>query len=318
MGVEVDSELPVIVIAGATASGKSALALALADHLPIEIVSADSAQVYRGMDIGTAKPTPEERIRVVHHLIDCCDPAEAYSAARFSVDAGAAIAAIRGRGRVPLVVGGTMLYLKALIEGLNDLPAQDPALREELSARVRQLGIAALHAQLREVDPVAAERLHPNDWHRIQRALEVHTLTGMPISQLQSAAPSEPSIGPSACFQVDLQDRGVLHRRIESRFHEMMRCGFLEEVEALYRRGDLHAGLPSIRSAGYRQLWSVFSEGVAVSDAVTRGIHATRQLAKRQLTWLRRVPEWPRLQGPVEQQCQGVLQCLAPFVLHLQ
>lgn len=285
---------PVVVLTGATASGKSQLAMEMAREWPVEIVSADSAQVYRGMDIGTAKPDAATRAAVVHHLIDCCDPAEIYSAARFAGDARRLIAEIRARDRIPLVVGGTLLYLRALLEGLSELPSADPALRQRLQDEAAAHGAAALHARLAAVDPVTAERLHPNDLQRIQRALEIQHLTRVPASQLQRGGLGGlPGDVLRYCVEVD--DRARLHARIEQRFLQMMARGLLDEVRALHRRGDLHLGLPSIRCVGYRQLWGVLDERYPEAEGVQRGIAATRQLAKRQLTWLRRETGWTRL-----------------------
>lgn len=286
--------LPVVIITGATASGKSGLAMEIARRWPCEIVSADSAQVYRGMDIGTAKPDRLTRDEVAHHLIDCVDPAETYSAARFADDARSVIADIRARGRLPLVVGGTLLYLRALMGGLSTLPSADPAVRAQLQAVAAELGSIALHHRLAAVDPEAAVRLHPNDLQRIQRALEIHTLTGRPASELQIGG-AESISGSVLRYCVEIGERQALHARIEARFHQMMACGLLEEVRSLHRRSDLHPGLPSIRCVGYRQLWCHLEGEYDEAEAVVRGIAATRQLAKRQLTWLRRETDWVRL-----------------------
>jgi len=278
-------------LAGPTASGKSAAALAIAEALalrhPVEIVSVDSALVYRGMDIGTAKPTPVERARVPHHLVDICDPADAYSAARFVADARAAIAAIAARGAIVLLVGGTMLYFKALFEGLDALPEADAAIRGALDARGAREGWPALHAELARVDPVTAARLAPNDAQRIQRALEVWELTGTPISALQRGR-SAPAF-PAPLLALEPDDRAWLHERIAQRMRAMMVAGFVDEVRTLRARGDLHAGLPSMRAVGYRQAWAALDAGrlEGLDDAA---IAATRQLARRQLTWLRSMP----------------------------
>lgn len=289
------STLPLLVVTGPTASGKSGFALALATRLPVEIVTVDSAQVYRGMDIGTAKPDADERAEVPHHLIDIVDPSEVYSAARFAADAAPLIDDIRGRGRLPLLVGGTMLYLRALLDGLSELPPADPALRRSLSEEAATLGVPALHARLAAVDPETSARLHPNDWQRIQRALEIHATTGRPASAAYRAPPAVPRLGPVLRFVLEGPERAVLHRRIADRFHRMMREGLLEEVRALHRRGDLHPQLPSIRSVGYRQLWRHLDGELNLDDAVEAGVAATRQLAKRQLTWLRSQPGGRRL-----------------------
>jgi tRNA dimethylallyltransferase len=274
-----------ILLLGPTASGKSALAMRLAEKLPLEIVSIDSAQVYRGMDIGTAKPTAAERARVPHHLLDLRDPHETYSAADFVRDATRAIAGIRARGRLPLVVGGTMLYAKALREGLSALPPADAAIRARLSAEASERGWPALHSRLVQVDPATAMRLPPNDSQRIQRALEVFELTGVPLSTLQTGAGADAVRFPIIALLP--QDRAALRERIARRFAAMLDAGLVDELRALRARYPLHRELPSMRSVGYRQAWA-FLEGECtreqfVADALT----ATRGLAKRQMTWLR-------------------------------
>jgi tRNA dimethylallyltransferase len=277
-----------VCIAGPTASGKTAASLALAAALaherPVEIISVDSALVYRGMDIGTAKPSLEERAAVPHHLIDILDPGEAYSAARFVADAGRLIAEIEARGALPLLVGGTMLYFKALFDGLDPMPAADPAVRAALDREAAERGWPALHAELAAVDPATAARLPPGDAQRIQRALEVFRVTGRPLSSFHRArtAPSETppllSLEPAA--------RGWLHQRIDRRFAQMLAAGLVDEVRGLRARGDLHLGLPSMRCVGYRQAWEALDSG-SLDGLAARGAAATRQLAKRQLTWLR-------------------------------
>ena len=281
---------PTVLLMGPTASGKTGLALALAEQLPVEIVSVDSAQVYRGMDIGTAKPGPELRARVPHHLIDVADPAQPYSAARFCDEARPLIEQIRARGRVPLLAGGTMLYFRALQEGLSALPPADPALRARLADEARQQGWPALHARLARLDPDSAARLHPNDAQRIQRALEIVELGGAPVGRLQ-AARGAGLAPPVVKLAVNPPDRALLHERIRERFAAMMAQGFLDEVRALRARGDLSPELPSMRAVGYRQLWAHLDGAWDLATAVERGIAATRQLAKRQLTWLRTEPE---------------------------
>jgi tRNA dimethylallyltransferase len=271
---------------GPTASGKSAIALELAQHLPVEIVSVDSAQVYRGMDIGTAKPDAAARARVAHHLVDLIDPDQSYSAARFRVDALAAIAGIRSRGRIPLLVGGTMLYFKALREGLSRLPQADARLRKELDERAAAAGWPALHAELARVDPATAARLSTTDSQRIQRALEVFHISGTPLSALQGARQSEDAPDFVAIALVP-SDRAELHRRIADRFDAMLAMGLVEEVHALRQRFSLTGSMPSMRCVGYRQTWDVLEGAQAPGDLRERGIAATRQLAKRQLTWLR-------------------------------
>jgi len=274
---------------GPTASGKSRLALELAARHPVEIVSLDSAQVYRGMDIGTAKPSAEERARVRHHLVDLIDPTERYSAGRFRADCVGAIEEILDRGRIPLLVGGTMLYYKALAHGIDALPAAEPGLRLEIDQRAARHGWPALHAELARIDPATAARVSPNDAQRIQRALEVWELTRRPLSALQTAA------APALPFRLRAyalvpESRGELHRRIAERFDRMLAAGLVEEVANLRRRHTLHGGLPSMRCVGYRQVWN-YLEGEYDREVLRdRGIAATRQLAKRQLTWLRGLP----------------------------
>ena len=278
-------------LAGPTASGKTATALALAASLermrPVEIVSVDSALVYRGMDIGTAKPTAAERAQVPHHLIDIADPAEPYSAARFVADARRLIDEIDARGHLPLLVGGTMLYFKALFDGLDAMPAADSAVRAALSAQAARDGWAALHAELVRVDPAAAARIAPADAQRIQRALEVYRVSGIPISAWQTRTAAAAERLP--LIALEPRDRAWLHERIAARFAAMLEAGLVDEVRTLRRRSDLHAGLPSMRSVGYRQIWEALDAGKL--DAVQNtGSAATRQLAKRQLTWLRSMP----------------------------
>ena len=278
---------PAILLMGPTASGKTGLAVELARRLPLEIVSVDSALVYRGMDIGTAKPPSGLRAEIPHHLIDLLDPAEAYSAGRFRRDALAAMAEIHGRGRVPLLVGGTMLYFRALQQGLATLPAADPELRAEIDREAAARGWPALHAELASVDPVAAERIRPADSQRIQRALEVWRLTGRPLSALQ--AEGDRPLEGWRLLKLGLAppDRAELHARIRVRFDEMMAAGFLDEVRRLHARGDLHAGLPAIRAVGYRQLWAALEGECGLAQALQDAVTATRRLAKRQMTWLR-------------------------------
>ena len=278
-------------LAGPTASGKTAAALAIAaacaQTRPVEIVSVDSALVYRGMDIGTAKPTADERARVAHHLIDIIEPSEAYSAARFVTDAQRLIGEIRSRGHLPLLVGGTMLYFKALFEGLDAMPAADRAVRAALAEQLEREGLHALYRELQRVDPATAARLKPADQQRILRALEVFRVSGQPISsfhreKVARALPPLISLEPLV--------RAWLHERIEARFHQMLEHGLVDEVQALGERGDLHADMPSMRCVGYRQTWEALVTG-DLSDLPERGAAATRQLAKRQLTWLRGMPQ---------------------------
>lgn len=284
-----------IALVGPTASGKTAAALALARALKAEggaeIISMDSALVYRGMDIGTAKPSREELTSVPHHLIDIIDPLQVYSAADFARDASRLIGEIRGRGKTPLIVGGTMLYLKALIEGLNDMPATDTQVRADIQQRALEQGWPALHAHLQAVDPVTAARLAPNDGQRIGRALEVWQLTGQPLSVFHQQAKQQNSSLNIPIISLEPQDRAWLHKRIALRFEQMMADGFLDEVRALMARGDLNPDLPSMRCVGYRQAWQGLSEGWSEHEIGERGIFATRQLAKRQITWLRGMPQ---------------------------
>ncbi|MDZ7653023.1 MAG: tRNA (adenosine(37)-N6)-dimethylallyltransferase MiaA [Burkholderiaceae bacterium] len=274
-----------VLLLGPTACGKSALAMQLAREIPLEIVSIDSAQVYRGMDIGTAKPSAAERAEVPHHLLDLREPSEPYSAAEFVRDAVRVIGEINARGRLPLVVGGTMLYAKALREGLSSLPSADAEVRARIEARAQERGWPALHAALARLDPATAARLPPNDSQRIQRALEVIELTGVPLSQLQSA-PQKPPL-QLATIALLPEDRAELHRRIEQRFDAMLAAGFLDEVRALMARGDLDPDLPALRSVGYRQAWRHILGETTFDEFRSLGIAATRQLAKRQITWLR-------------------------------
>ncbi|WP_256834425.1 tRNA (adenosine(37)-N6)-dimethylallyltransferase MiaA [Pseudomonas sediminis] len=288
---------PAIFLMGPTAAGKTDLALELARVLPCDLISVDSALVYRGMDIGTAKPERDVLDAFPHALIDIRDPAESYSAAEFRTDALAAMAESAARGRIPLLVGGTMLYYKALLEGLADMPSADPAIRAELEARAAAEGWEVLHRELAAVDPQSAARIHPNDPQRLTRALEVYRLSGMSMTEhrLRQAA-GNPDMGTSGAGQLPYTvvqlaiapaQRQVLHDRIAQRFRVMLEQGFVEEVQALRRRSDLHAGLPSIRAVGYRQVWEYLDGELSRDEMIERGIIATRQLAKRQFTWLR-------------------------------
>jgi len=296
--------LPCIAIAGPTACGKTAGALALAAVLArrgvrTEIVSVDSALVYRGMDIGTAKPSAGERASVPHHLIDIRDPLQAYSAAEFVQDATRLVDEIRARGALPLLVGGTMLYFKALFDGIDDMPPADAAVRARIDAQATREGWPALHAALARIDPATAARLAPGDSQRIQRALEVWEVSGRPLSSFHTTktrAASAGVVGAGALFSLEPTDRGWLHARIAQRFDAMLAAGFVDEVRALRARGDLHPDLPSMRCVGYRQAWEMLDAQEATGAAPDldglreRGIAATRQLAKRQITWLRSMP----------------------------
>jgi tRNA dimethylallyltransferase len=278
--------LPAILLMGPTASGKSELALALTERFGGEIVSVDSAQVYRGLDIGSAKPDAATRARVPHHLIDVIDPTEAYSAARFARDALAAVEAIRWRGRLPILVGGTMLYFKALAEGLSALPGADPALRAELDARAAREGWPALHAELARVDPATASRLEPGDAQRIQRALEVWQLAGAPLSSLQGHRQAE-ALGATLRLALVPSDRARLHEAIAHRLEAMLAGGLIDELRGLRARYALSPDLPSMRCIGYRQAWAHLEGEIDAATLRSRAIAATRQLAKRQFTWLR-------------------------------
>lgn len=287
----------VICLMGPTAAGKTDLALHLADHLPCELISVDSALVYRGMDIGTAKPDADTLSRYPHHLVDILDPAEAYSAARFAVDARQLIGDILQRGRIPVLVGGTMLYYKALSDGLAQMPAADPQVRARIETLAREQGWAAVHAELARVDPVAAERIHPNDPQRIQRAWEVFLVSGVTLTewhrrQAQENAESSATAAGNLAYTthyvaVAPRERHVLHERIALRFAQMIEQGFIAEVEALYARGDLDVSMPSVRAVGYRQAWDHLEGKLSREEMIERGVIATRQLAKRQFTWLR-------------------------------
>ena len=297
--------IPAVLLMGPTASGKSALAMALAQRFPVEIVSVDSAQVYRGMDIGTAKPDAAARALVPHHLIDIIDPVDAYSAARFRADALAAIAGIRSRGAVPLVVGGTMLYFKALREGLSVLPAADPAVRAHLDARAAKEGWPALHADLARVDPATAARLKVADAQRIRRALEVYEIAGRPLSELHGARKEARALGPSIAVALVPEDRARLHLSIAARFDAMLDAGLVAELARLRARYALAPNLPSMRCVGYRQAWDFLDGRIDATTLRASGIAATRQLAKRQRTWLRATPAtvfesaMPRLENAV-------------------
>lgn len=278
---------PVVLLVGPTASGKSAAAMALAERFDGEIVSIDSALVYRDMDIGTAKPTPAERAQIPHHLIDLIDPAESYSVARFVTDCRAAIADVHSRGRVPLLVGGTMMYANVLVHGMSDVPPADPTIREQLTVRIAVEGIEALHSELMRVDPATAQRLPPTDTQRIERALGVWLMTGTPLSSLQGQR--KPALAEYACHVIRWMpaDRGWLHARCESRLGTMFAEGFVDEVEQLRHKYALHADLPSMRCVGYRQVLDVLEGRAPREEMLERALYATRQLAKRQITWLR-------------------------------
>ncbi len=308
----------VICLMGPTASGKTALALEIAKHYPCEIISVDSALVYRDMNIGTAKPTAAELAQVPHHLIDILDPAQTYSAADFRRDALRLIGEIRARDRVPLLVGGTMLYFRVLQEGIAEMPSANPEVREAIAREAAEQGWPALHAELARVDPVAAARIHPRHSQRIQRALEVFRVTGVPISQWHAEGNAQPAVASDADalrwinLAVAPRDRKLLHARIAARFESMLAAGFVDEVAALKARGDLHADLPSIRAVGYRQVWDYLEQRIDYADMVEKGIAATRQLAKRQFTWLR---SWPDLCWFYTDSVQRVVEITPPMTL---
>ena len=302
----------VIFLMGPTASGKTALATELYQRLPSELISVDSALVYRGMDIGTAKPTPAELALTPHHLIDIRDPAEHYSAADFRTDALRLIAEIQHRGNIPILVGGTMLYFKALLDGISPLPEADAAVRAQLEAEAAVKGWPALHAELSDIDPVSAARIHPNDPQRINRALEVYRITGRSLTEL-TAEKGEPFAFPVHQFAIAPQDRAVLHQRIALRFEQMLAAGFEQEVRRLKQRADLHPDLPSMRCVGYRQMWQYLAGECSYVEMTERGIAATRQLAKRQLTWLRSWQQlsWLESDAPLSENLQAILSSLS-------
>lgn len=292
---------PIICLAGPTAAGKSATTLALAQRWPVEIIIVDSATIYRGMDIGTAKPSKAEQAMAPHHLLDIRDPSASYSAAEFQQDASALIDAILARGNIPLLCGGTMLYYKALREGLNHLPAADAAIRAQIDTEAQDSGWPALHRQLAVFDPITAARLAPNDSQRLQRAIEIYRISGRPMSAWLADARPQPDNGLEfITVSLEPSDRLALHARIAQRYQAMVAQGLLDEVKALHGRADLHAGLPSVRCVGYRQLWDYLDGKLDQALAIEQAIAATRQLAKRQLTWLRSQPE------------RHVIDCLAP------
>lgn len=284
---------PAICLMGPTASGKTDLAIEVAEHLPCDIISVDSALIYRGMDIGSAKPDAETLRQAPHALIDIRDPAETYSAAEFRADVIDLMQSSVAKGRIPLLVGGTMMYFKVLREGIADMPAGDQAVRDKIQADADRLGWQVLHEKLQRIDPVAAEKIHPNNPQRLMRALEVYEITGVPLGEhWQKQAQSVEDL-PCQLHQFAIlpDDRAALHARIEQRFRLMLERGFEAEVRALYARGDLHKDLPSMRSVGYRQMWEYFDGNLTYEEMVFRGVVATRNLAKRQLTWLRGWPD---------------------------
>ncbi|WP_286263404.1 tRNA (adenosine(37)-N6)-dimethylallyltransferase MiaA [Thalassotalea atypica] len=288
---ETKNQPPVICLMGPTASGKTALAMALHDNLPCDIISVDSALVYRDMDIGTAKPTQDELDKYPHRLINIRDAAQTYSAADFCHDALQEIAEIRAKNRIPLLVGGTMMYYKSLIDGISPLPEANAEVRKEIEAVASEKGWSYVHEMLAKVDPVSAQRIHQNDPQRLTRAMEVYRLTGNTLTQLTQIKGASVE-GDVLQFAITPKERSTLHGRIELRFNQMIEQGFEHEVKALKERDDLHEDLPSIRCVGYRQMWQYLHGECSHDEMVFRGICATRQLAKRQLTWLR---SWPNL-----------------------
>ncbi|MBQ4837412.1 tRNA (adenosine(37)-N6)-dimethylallyltransferase MiaA [Pseudoalteromonas luteoviolacea] len=301
---------PVITLMGPTAAGKTALAIELCKHLDTEIISVDSALVYKGMDVGTAKPEPSELAQAPHHLIDLIDPKESYSVADFRRDAIALIDKLHAQGKIPVLVGGTMMYFKGLIDGLSPLPEASAQVRTELERDAAEQGWPALHAELAKIDPEAAEKISENDSQRINRALEVYRITGKPMSLLQKQ--KQPEL-PYTFYQFAIapSDRKVLHERIEKRFKIMLDQGFKNEVLTLYNRKDLHPDLPSIRCVGYRQMWEHLSGECDYDEMVFKGIAATRQLAKRQLTWLRSWPNVTWLETGEQENLQRILSSLS-------
>lgn len=306
--------MPAILLMGATATGKTALAMALADSLPVRLISVDSVLVYRGLDIGSAKPDPKTLAAYPHDLIDVCDPAYPFSVADFCEAARSSIQRARQEGRVPVLVGGTSMYFKALCHGLGDMPSADPAIRARLEEEAASLGWPALHARLSESDPLAAARIHPHNRQRIQRALEVLELSGKPLSSFWSAGaegsrqwdnrPDAPGFR-ALSFAIEPGDRDILYQRINQRFDEMLAEGFIDEVRGLYGRPDLSLDLPSMRAVGYRQVWEYLAGDVTYESMVERGKAATRQLAKRQWTWMRSWEGLRWLQGDPQKNLQG-------------
>ncbi|WP_199883009.1 tRNA (adenosine(37)-N6)-dimethylallyltransferase MiaA [Pseudoalteromonas sp. T1lg75] len=304
------STLPVIFLMGPTASGKTDLAIELCQHFDTEVISVDSALVYKGMDIGTAKPTAAELAKAPHRLIDIIDPADSYSMADFRSDALAHIKELHAQGKVPLLVGGTMMYFKGLLEGLSPLPEADEAVRAELDKEAKEQGWPALHQQLLEIDPQAAAKINANDSQRINRALEVYRISGKTITELQQTKAQALDF-PVYQFAIAPSDRKVLHQRIEKRFKIMLEQGFENEVLSLYKRDDLHPDLPSIRCVGYRQMWDYIAGEIDYDEMVFRGIAATRQLAKRQLTWLRGWPDLTWLESGDRENLQRIVSSLS-------
>ncbi|MFA0570543.1 tRNA (adenosine(37)-N6)-dimethylallyltransferase MiaA [Vibrio gallaecicus] len=297
---------------GPTASGKTDLAIRLRQKFPVEIISVDSALIYKGMDIGTAKPNESELAQAPHRLIDILDPKEAYSAADFRRDALKEMNEIVAAGKIPLLVGGTMLYYKALLEGLSPLPAADKDIRQQIEAEAAEKGWVALHEELKNIDPVAGDRIHPNDPQRLSRALEVYRISGKTLTELtQTKGESLPFRVKQ--FAIAPKERSELHRRIELRFEKMVEAGFEDEMKALYAREDLHPDLPSVRCVGYRQMWDYLDGNCGLDEAIFRGVCATRQLAKRQITWLR---SWDNLTWLDSENIEQALETLSDAIAH--
>ncbi len=307
---EMNVQKPVICLMGPTASGKTALAIELCEQLNGEIISVDSALVYRGMDIGTAKPSASERAAAIHHLIDIREPNESYSAAEFRQDALELIEDITARGKWPILAGGTMLYFKALLFGIADLPPTDDAIREQVAARLKEKGASGLHQWLSDIDPESAQRLHPNDPQRISRAIEVFLISGKPLSQWHKEQQLLQLPYPSVQYAIAPQERSVLHKRIERRFDQMLEQGFEDEMRKLMARGDLNLDMPSMRCVGYRQMWQYLSGEFDLEQARYRAVVATRQLAKRQFTWLRSWEDIHWLDSLSQNNCARVLKNL--------
>lgn len=309
--MSVPAASPVLVLLGPTASGKTAAVARIARALPVELVSVDSALVFRDMDIGTAKPSADDQALCPHHLIDIVSPEEAYSAARFAADARALIAAIQARGNIPLLAGGTMLYIKALRDGLSDLPEADAGLRADIDRRAAQRGWPAVHAELAALDPDAAARLKPTDAQRIQRALEIVTLTGRPLAESYAKRERDAPLPPMTVLSLEPSDRAWLHARIAQRFDQMLEQGLVEEVRALRAKYRLDAGMPSMRCVGYRQAWNLLEGSIDAVEMRDTGIYATRQLAKRQITWLRSMQIDRRIDCLCEDAADAVLDVFA-------
>lgn len=305
---------PIICLMGPTAAGKTDLALQIATNLPVEIISVDSGMIYRGMNIGTAKPNAAELKLVKHHLIDICDPSESYSAAQFRQDALTLIDTIFKANKIPLLVGGTMLYFKVLLFGISPLPSADPIIRNKIMEEAFELGWKKMHDKLRVIDPVAAARIKPSDSQRISRALEIFEITGKNMTELCEKFPPKPLDFPSIKFSLMPTDRSILDERILKRFKLMLSQGFVEEVEALFKRGDLNSNMPSMRSVGYRQVWNYLAGEIDFATMQQQILIATHQLAKRQITWLKSLPDIICFDSENHQLQEKIMQCIMPKV----